>query len=361
MMRVMLFIVTIMSGLLSIGPALAAVHIETVLADVIGSSPVDAQQKAIDYAKKRAFFLVLSRLSPDKAVGIAESLSTTQIDAHIRGYELLHDKTDSQNPNHYIAEYKISISKDMVERLLSGDGADAPLEVNPTLVLPVLRDGDKILLWEADNIWRSIWNSVALERGEAILVMPYGDPKDILLTDSSTVLTFDFTQFKEMAARYGAGEVVVVQAELLRDKTPPALGVVLRRFGPNLNKAKTLYFETDSNEETVESLLPEAARSIADQLKDIAKNYQGETLRKIAQANKISLVAPLKRLNDWVALQKRLSDLPNVVKIDVTQVNIGEARATLFFDTKPEVMQQIMKANGLFVDAGSDVWTVYLP
>lgn len=342
-------------------PANAAVEELEIIAGIEGTSPLDAQEKAVDYAKKRAFFLTLSRLAPEKAKQIAESLTSDQIDTHIRGYELIEDKIDKENPNYYLAKYKVSVSQDMVKRLLVADGAATDDAANPMLILPVLRDEDRILLWENDNIWRSIWNGVALEQGEGVLVMPYGDPKDTLITDSATVLGYGWDEMAELAGRYGAGEVVVVVATYLREPKPGGVDVVLRRLGPAVNKVKSVYFEADSRHETPESVLPEAARSLAGQLKDIARTYQGEQLKRLANASRVTLRAEFRRLDDWVRLQETLGALPRVLELQVNRINIVSAEATLIYDTQPELMQEIMRANGLFVQPEGDHWRVAVP
>lgn len=353
-------IMTLMLSLLAL-PAWAVVNKVEVIAGVMGTSPLDAQQKAVDYAKKRAFFLTLSKLAPGKAEEIAKSLTTDQIYAHVRGYELIEDKIDNEDPNYYLAKYHVSVSEDMVQRLLVNDGANLNQEANPIVVLPVLRDGDRILFWEDDNIWRSIWNGLALELGEGLLVMPYGDPTDRLITDSSTVLSYDFAALSDIAQRYGAGEIVVAVATYVRDQAPAGVEVVLRRLGPDVNKIKSLYYETDDRNETPESVLPDAARSVAAQLTEIAKTYQGEQLRRIANATKTALRAEFRRITDWADIQKKLNALPRVIQLDIDAISIQSADATLMYETKPENMLEIMRANGLFVRADGEKWIVELP
>lgn len=340
--------------------AFASVNQVEVIASVKGESPLDAQEKAVDYAKKRAFFLTLSKFAPDRARTIAESLTSQQIYSHIRGYELLQDRIDNQNPNYYLAKYLVTVSEDMIRRLISGNEARKQ-EVNPILVLPVLRNQEQMMLWEEANLWRSIWNGVALERGENILVMPYGDPNDTMMTDSSTILSQDYKALAPLTERYGTGEIAVVVATYLHDQTPPGLDITIRRIGPDVNKFKSLYFETDQRHSTIESLLPGAAREVAAELKEIARTYQGETLRKIANANRMPLTITYQRLRDWVRIKKQLENLPQIVALNVGNIGIDQAQAVLLFNTQPQAMLEIMQANGLFVTASQKEWRITAP
>ncbi len=336
--------------------AIAATEDVKVLADINGNSPVDAQNKAIDYAKKRAFFLTLAKLAPDKADAIAKSMTTEQIYGFIRGYQLTHEKADG---NHYLAEYLVSVSTDRVGRLVVSDDTTATNEnAKPVLVLPVLTDGDKTLMWEPDNAWRSIWNSVALERGENLLIVPYGDPEDMTITDSATILGYGFSSLKDMAKRYGTNEIVVVRAQVIRDQTPARVRVTMRRLGEKLDKTKEVSFEVNNAGDAPESLLPNAARDVADQLKEIARLYEGEIEKKLANAKTIALQVEFRRLGDWVKTQDALRKLPGVVQLDVGSINIQSAQATLYYNGTPESLKEIMESNGLNVVTENTPWII---
>lgn len=349
---------------LLIAPAALAATVQQVevIASVVGDSPLDAQEKAIDYAKKRAFFLTLSKFAPERAEEIATSLTSEQINSIVRGYELLEDKTYRDEPNRYLAKYKVSVSEPMVRRLIAGDSAaNANDEANVLLILPAYSGEEGTLLWEPENVWRSLWGSVVLESGEGILLVPYGDPNDQLELNGASVLGAGYDALAPMLERYGAGEAVIVQATPLKDTQPPSLSVVLRRVGPDINKAKELRFETDGHNPTPETLLPTAAREAATQLKEIARTYQGAQLKRLANAKRMSIRAEFSRLSQWVSIQEKLEKLPRALELRVDQISIDSAQATLLYETTPEMMQEIMRAAGLFLEPRGEVMIVRVP
>lgn len=350
----------ILLTLLLSSTALAQIRHVEVLAQTVGSSPLDAQEKAIDYAKKRAFFLTLSRIAPERAEAIAKSLTSEQINSIVRGYELMNEKITPDNPNAYLAQYKVSVSEPMIRRLLAQEG-ESVNEANPMLILPVLREGDSLMLWEDENQWRKVWNNTALESGEGILIVPYGDPNDLLAVSAATVLSAGFAALKPMADRYGAGEVVIVEAALVKQQSPQGVGLLLRRLGEGVDKTKSLYFEVDSQNQTAESLLPMAARAAATQLKEIARTYQGNQLRRVANAKKLQLRAEFTRLDEWVRIKNKLESLTRVVELHIGQIGTDHANATLLYETTPEMMADIMRASGLFLTQGKDEWVVRAP
>ena len=346
---------------LLLAPVSATAGVQTieVLADITGESPLDAQQKAVDYAKKRAFFLLLAKLAPEKAETIARSLSDEQIYANVRGYEVVQDKLEG---NHYLANYKVSVSEDLIQRLLVSDApAMDNSQANPMVVVPVFTDAQgRTLLWEPDNIWRSMMNSVALERGEGLLLMPYGDPTDTHTTDGSTVLSYGYEPLEPLAKRYGGGEIVVAHAQVKADKQPAGLLITLRRLGPGFDKLKDIYFETDGLEQTPESLMPEAARSISDQLKEVARYYKGDEEKKIINAKQMRVRSSFRRLSDWVQMQTLLAGLPRVVRVKVDTISIQSAEATLYYEGTPEAMLEIMNVNGVRATPDGDVTTLQM-
>ncbi len=343
-------------------PAMAQINEVEVIAQTAGSSPLDAKQKAIDYAQKRAFFLTLSKFAPDRANAIAESLTTEQIMSIVRGYELMDEKIYRDRPNEYLAKYKVSVSESMVRRLLADDGAAQTSEANPMVIFPVLRDAEgNTLLWESENVWRSIWNGVALERGEGILVVPYGDPTDTLYTNNANILSLGYEDLKPFTERYGTGEAVVVVATLATENTPPGVEIIMNRLGPDVNKSKQLYFETDGRNTSPTALLPNAARDVAQQLKEIARTYQGNQLKRIANANRKTIRASFTRLAEWVSIKNKLEALPRVVELRIGQIGIENAEAELLFEATPEMMMEIMAAAGLYLKADGNVWEVMVP
>lgn len=345
----------LLAGVCILSPAAwAGVQSIDVLADITGDSPADAQQKATDYAQKRAFFLLLSKLAPEKAATIAKSLSDQQVLSNIRGYEVIQDKLDG---NRYIANYRVSVSEDMIERLLTKDTPQADAgDPSHILLLPVYTDEHQhTMLWEPENMWRSMVNSTALERGEGLLLVPYGDPIDMQAADAATILSSSYDALKQMADRYGAQEIVIAHAQVQPNATPAALKISLRRLGSHFDKTKDLYMEAQSDTDSAESIFPGAAQAMTEQLKEIARYYRGDQEKRIADAKQLKVQASFRRLSDWVQMQQSLAKLPRVIKLQVDQISVQSAQATLFYDGTPEAMMQIMQANGLHVSTQGDV------
>ena len=337
--------------------AWAAVDTIEVIADVTGTSPQDAQVRALEYAQKRAFFLSLHKLDPDRAYQVATSLSDQEIAQYIRGYEIAQERYLENN--RYQALVNVSLSDVQLRQLLNqSDKPAAPLEMNALLVLPVLDDGEELYLWEGDNIWRSIWNSTALQKGEGKLVLPYGDPTDVQTVDASNVLSRDFETLRPLAERYGAKEVVIVLATYEANRQPPGVLVTTRRLGPATDRVRDYYFEAKSASAPPSSVLVDAATASASVLREAAMQYATVKERSIAQAESIPVSVDFMRLSDWVQVQETMKDIDEVIDLQVGQISIQNAKATLFYTGSLDLLARKLQQQGLRVTPQAGGWSI---
>jgi hypothetical protein len=334
-------------ALLMATPAQAAVREVKILSTIIDDNLAVAQSKAEDYARKRAFYLTLSDYEEEDPLKIAQSMTDNQINMTVRGLTLLQDMYDTDT-SQYSAEYMVSISEEAVKKLVSPDAADAaPEDATRMLVLPVLQNADGILLWEGSNVWRSIFNGVALSRGQNLLIMPYGDPTDKGITDGLKIPAQDFASLSPMLERYGAGEIVIATARYDKTTEPQRLLVSVRRLSDKVDRSKQIALNTDKRSQTPESLLPLAAENVTAQLIEIAKNFDGEQDRRLANAHRIPVTARLRRVRDWALIKKTLEELPGAVTLDVSQLSIDQATGTFHFNGTAEGLAKILKTRGL--------------
>ena len=330
----------------------AAVRETEVIASIEDPDIASAQSKAKEYARKRAFFLTLSSYDADNALKIAESMTDQQILAAVRGMTLLEDKYVQDV---YYAKFNVGISEEYVEKLLTpGANPEMADEATVMLVLPVLQSEEGVLLWENNNIWRSIWNSVALSRGDDILIMPFGDPTDRLTTESATILNQGFEQLSPMLERYGAQEIIIPIARFDKQSDPQRLLIQVRRYGEGVDKSKSMAFNTDKQSQTPESLMPMAANNVAVQMIEIARNYDGNIERKLANANKVPIRATFRKLSDWSKMQTALREVPGMVKMDIGAISIDQALLTVYYSGTRDGLMKALKPKGVIAQPSGE-------
>lgn len=333
-------------------PAHAATHTIEVIADLIGDNPEDARNKAVDYAKKRGFYLLLRRLAPNQADTLVYELTDEQIEQQIRGYEIVQERL--LPGNRYQGQFNITLSDIQMQRLIRGEDI-TPIDMNAMLILPILDKGDgELRMWQDDNVWRSLWNTAALERGDGKLILPFGDLDDTSFVDSTSILSRDYNALKPLIDKYGASEVAVVLASYELEQKPIGVLVTIRRMGPGTDRIRDMFFSAESDDDTPESLLVNAARITADQMKLAAQQFQTEKERDIATAQQIVLHADFRRVSEWAAMQEILNNLPMSVSLKVGAISIQAATATLYYKGEEDALMRAMKANGLQVTDNPD-------
>ena len=338
--------------------ASAATHTIEVIADIIGDSPEDARNKAIDYAKKRAFYLLLHRLDPLQADTLVYELTEEQIEQQIRGYEIAQERL--LPGNRYQGQFMVTLSDVQMQRLIRGE-AVTPIEMNAMLILPILDKGDgELRLWQDDNVWRSLWNTAALERGDGKLVLPFGDLDDTSFVDHTNILTRDFSGLKPLADKYGAQEVAVALASYELENEPMGVLVTIRRMGPGVDRIRDMFFAAQTKDDTPEGIMINASRVVADQMKLAAQQFETEQDRDIATAQQIHIKAQFRRISEWAAMQEILRNLPMSVNLQMGAISIQSASATLYYRGTEETLIRSMKANGLGVVDNPDHLVVSL-
>lgn len=333
-----------------------------VIADIEGTSPQDAQEKAIDYAQKRAFFLALYELNPEKAQSIATSLEEETLLRYIRGYEIVQDRTIG---NRYQAQFKVSLSDVQMRQLATDDplayvGSTAP-RPNSMLIIPVLDNGTDLLLWDGSNVWRSIWNSVALERGEGLLVMPFGDPTDVSWVNNKDVLSSNFESLEPWLGRYGTNTAAEVLVTYALERDPIAVDVAVRYIDPEHEFTRNYTFEAANKEDTPELLLIQAASRIAEEIKDEA--YKRGEKQQMAKSGvqQQAVRFYFQRLPEWVHIREKVKKVPNLLKVHVTQIGVNHADIDLHHSMTPEMLKRSMEVRGFIVETDSTPWRVSAP
>lgn len=333
-----------------------------VIADITGDSPKDAQEKAIDYAQKRAFFLALYELNPEKAESIAKSLTEETLLRYIRGYEIVQDRTME---NRYQAQFKVSLSETQIRQLATDDplsflGEVAP-RPNAMLVIPVLDNGTDLLLWDGSNVWRSIWNSVALERGEGLLVTPFGDPTDVSWVSNKDVLSSTHESLAPWLGRYGTDMAAQVLVTYALERKPIAVDVAVKYIDAQEELTRNYTFEAANPEDTPELLLIQAASRIAEEIKAEAYKRSKQKQMQSEEVKRQPVRFYFQRLPEWVNVRGQIEKLPNLLKVHVKQIGVNHADIELQHTMQPSMLKRSMEVRGFIVNDGAEPWRVSAP
>lgn len=341
--------------------------------DTTASDATAARAQAMETVEYDALKALLVKMSPESAQAIAAKVTPQQASSMSTGMEVMEEKITS---NRYRAKIKVKFSSDKVEALLAPPvtasagtptaPAAAPTLSGSFLVLPILRDGPNSYLWEGDNLWRSVWQSAALQYGQGRIIVPNGNQYDTALVDVANAFNSPFSLLQPMAERYGTSDVLVVEATYAGTDDAPELNLMARRMNASAREDATATYKAEKGE-TRETLLVRAAN-------DMAKALSGQGVAVApppaapevplpksdapAEEQSVKLTAPLYQISDWIKLRTRLKAVPLVEGVELSALNAYEAKILLHYKGDPGTLARQLSAAGFRVGTAGDGWSI---
>lgn len=337
--------------------------------EATGDSATAARDAAIAQGQMAAFTKLLEQMDPTDGKAKAAKYNATQVANTVRGMEVMNEKMTSKS---YKATLKLTFDPDQIRQVLgqapagaaastataTTTAATAPRALpSAVLILPILRRDQSLQLWEEGNQWRTIWNSVALEKGAGQLVVPYGDPNDISVVDAQKAISGGYGLFQPLADRYGAQEVVVTEAIYQPGIRPLKMKVNIRRVGPGYDELTTSIYD-GKPEETPEMLLIRAAQEVAT---DLQKSQAALNDATNEQINRMTVLATISNLRDWIVMRKMLERVPMITDTELAALSFRQADVVLYYRGPAENLAKGMLAQGLRLSPAGQFWAVGLP
>ncbi len=232
----------------------------------------------------------------------------------VRGFQVASEKTSSTR---YIADMIVSFQPEAVRRLLRNAGIPfGETQARPAVLLPVLRQDGKLLLWEENNPWRSAWASLEPDDELTPLVLPIGEIMEINNVPAETAVSRDeaaAAALSDLAANYGTPEVVVAEATLNGDTLQVT---VSRRGGPVASDPVTNTYERQGRDDT--ELMKAAA---GDMLSSLAVQWKRQIIVRDGTLSTLTAQANFVKLSDWETIRKGLTSTPLVQGMEVAGIS----------------------------------------
>jgi hypothetical protein len=231
------------------------------------------------------------------------------------------------------------------------------------VVVPVyLQDGAN-RLWDDPNPWRQAWQSLRL-RSLVTLKVPHGDIGDLSTVPVDQALAGDRARLAELAQRHDAIDALVAIAKVEPTGGPNTqqLKATAIRYNPALTQPLAdRSFPIDEAGVTPE-LLRQAALALAT---DVDAAYRrgwtsapGLLPPGQARSSSTGVVVPVASLEDWVAIRKRLTSIPQVERVKLVSLSREAARLTIVYPGPTEQLAAALTQSGLFFYKQDGEWTV---
>lgn len=349
-------------ALLSMGlaaPAQAAVQEIHLIAAGVNPSSDKATAAALDYARKRAVYLLLAKMKIERADERAAALTPVQMGRIVRGVNVTQMKRSGDVT---YAEVTVSI----VDRILlqelgidpSGDTGDVNASYRGVLVLPVLVVKGQPYVWGKENTLLAPMASEVLRLSHGAVVVPTGDFDDLRLIDNRNVLTMKGADLSPMFTRYGVEEIIVA---MMPDDAPDAEGlttILLRRLTPETERVEQIALQPLGK--TPPERMQEAVSLVATSVTQMAASTSQKQQEKLKAAPQVPVYLRYGSVREIGQIQTAIRSTEGVMQLSIPAIDLQQMQGVIYLSADKEVVKKALAKKGLLVRDQKAGWLVSL-
>lgn len=276
-----------------------------VLIEATGRDPIKARDSALLDGEKKAFELLLRRLVAEADLGRLPPVEPGQLEAMVSGFEFENERTSA---NRYVATLRVAFVPDQIRGYLRAAGVGfVDRMATPMLVVPLVRSKVGVSPLDERTDWREAWTRVAAIDGIVPTSVIRGDKPDQDLLSAEQAFVGDTAAIARLAERYNARRVLVVIATG-EAEGPYTLSAAMHdlTIGERFDQPPVANVAANK-------LLEAAVR----QRTRIEEEYKAIAAVSRDWANAVEAVVPIRALEDWIRVRKRLSNSPIIRRVDV--------------------------------------------
>ncbi|MBX3494384.1 MAG: DUF2066 domain-containing protein [Parvibaculum sp.] len=296
---------------------------------------------------------VMKKLTLPEDWGALPEVDEATAQGAVRGFQVANERTSATR---YIAEMIVSFQPEAVRRMLRG--ANIPFgetQARPAVLLPILRRDDRRILWDDDNPWRGAWASLDLVNAMTPLVLPLGDIAEINSVTPDVALSSDENAqaaLNEMAANYGAADVVVAEAVLSGGR----LDVTLATRGAAASAPIRQSFSGADEAE----MMRNAARTMLDAM---ALQWKRQIIVRDTSLHTLTASASFASLEEWERIRNSLTTAPLVQGLEVLGISSNGAELRISYKGSADMLslsllqRNVQLAGATSTQADPDVYS----
>lgn len=283
--------------------------VENLYISMIDEDATTARSNAIAYAQRQAFNTILNRLGIDTSNSVI--ISDNEISQMLRSMQIKNEKITTKS---YSATLTLQFSPEYIKYTLSKYKiSQYSPHFDSYLIVPVIKNGDNIYLWEKENKWLDPLTRNA--RGTTGVLVIKDNYSTRNLIDLEYFKKPKYNNFKKLASLYGANNVVlVVGEENKEDKLIDTKIYVL-----NENKATNAYLKYEMKDKNIDNDYYNASIEIVKYIDGLLVEDKNKTEYNVIDRNDgyINIYAPLSSIQDYINVKHKLA-----INKDITQINL---------------------------------------
>ncbi len=277
-------------------------------------SSSEAKKRAINYARQRAFNIVLSRLIKSEDFDDVYMPSDYDIEKFVQALKLNNEKTSSTS---YSADIDIKINKNLMHEFL--DNQDIKfLKDFPPSTLVVFVNGNSFGFEDKDYGNENVVPFVLFKETD--------EQRDFIVNSSLSDLS-------SILSKYNVSNVIIVEENSEGEEIIVSFKDML--FG------MVNMFSTTSDD------------FVKDFVTNVNDSYKLAT-SDMKLSNKVSMVVPLFNLSDWISFEKKLASINDIKSYNVVALKHNKAQIEIEYNYDIDSVVNEIKKLGFFIEKKID-------
>jgi hypothetical protein len=322
--------------------------------DATAANATAARDQALADGEQRAFSQLLERLTLAADRNRVPRVRAAQLNDLVQGFDVANERRSGVR---YLAEYTFHFSPDAVRQLLRQAGipfTETPSK--PLIVLAVLHDGDRDVLWDDPNPWRDAWVNTKIPAGFVPLLQPNGDLDDVAAIDAEAASHGDDARLQTISQLYDGNSVLVAEATVTR---APArrIAAVAKRYWPGNpgNEPSWIASVAATEGESDAAMMGRAVVALATQIQDAWKAGNAIDTRR---GGTILAVVPAATLPAWIGVRDRLAGIPAVLSTQLMSLDRAGARVEIHYAGDAAQLKTVLAQHELDLSGSDPTWVL---
>lgn len=330
-------------------------NVNDVTVDVKADTVSDARRLALAEAERKAFYILIRRLTLSIDEERIPEFSPQEITAYVRDFSVAEEKSSSVR---YIARLNYRFKPDEIRGLLRAYNVPfAETPSRPVVVVAVYEVGASAELWGEPNPWRDAWGALDSRNGLVPIIVPLGDLTDISAIGALEALAGDQVRLEAIASRYNAASAIVAHNNLTINPTTGtqvATVTLIRPDDPIPLQAQTVAYEQRPGEEMI-TFMDRVALANHQRIENLWKE---RNLISQDDAGVVAITVPITGLQDWLAVKKQLARVGIIRQTEIVLISRDQVRLNLFYVGGLQQLNTALEQNDLSLLQEAGDWIV---
>lgn len=342
--RLALFLALAVSWLMPAAQAENAFEVANIHVDASGKSTEEARLSAIAAGRPVAWATLYRRLTRQTDWGRQPVVDSAQLQRMVIGYFPINER---RSTTRYVADITYTFNPDAVARVLQTSGIPYTAVAAKRILLIPLAPG-----YSRGSAWSQAFNSPRFATAPVPFAIPLGDGADMASLSGLSLDGATWEHLAPVAARFKANEAVLVQAMPSGNK----LILTLKRVGQGEMPVKSTV-EVPMLQSAV-ATYPGAADAAVRAIDDLWKNTK---VVDYSQKGKLLADVHVGSLAQFAALENTISAVANVSAVNVTAMDIGQARLAITYIGSPDQLKAGLAQAGIVLSQRGAGWQITAP